>query len=108
MPAAAPVYLWNTYATKRHIKIPDDTTTHNGDPMSLCKFFFETREEQERKLKKWNTAEVATILIAKLDTVPLCIKCQKAAIKLGIPLGGSMGPTEIVVRVPVSLLDQPT
>jgi hypothetical protein len=79
------VYLWNSYTTKRHIKDPaDETVTHNGDPISLCKFFFETRKEQERHFKKYYTGKVAKEHIAKMDKVPLCLKCQKAAIKLGL------------------------
>jgi hypothetical protein len=79
------VYLWNSYTTKRHIKDPsNETVTHNGDPISLCKFFFETRKEQERHFKKHYTGKVAKEHIARMDNVPLCLKCQKTAIKLGL------------------------
>jgi hypothetical protein len=77
-----PIYLWNEYATRRHIQDPDDDRMYDGRPIALCKTFFRTRSQHEHIYRRWNTADQAQKYIDKMDSVPVCLKCEK---KFGAP-----------------------
>lgn len=80
-----PVYLWNWYRTRRHIKRPDEDKTLRTikTPQTLCGQYHHDRawhEDAIRRLARFGNINVK-VRLERLDTVPLCKFCERIQAK---------------------------